>query len=1699
MINQKTKFRILFWKVWIQMRRNWMSTLMELFLPIIIPLIVMLYVRWRITVEMNDEVTEWPSYSLSNSSRALPKYTTLAYTPNESYVHEIVDKLPMRELLTTRVFNTEKEMEDYSVKNSQFWAAAIVFINPTTYKLRFPLKLRSQVEEKYWDTSKLAYRNVHRLRPTSEVASYDTRQYYTFEGFLILQEMIDRLIIANHSKGKNGTTVSYDNIERKMQRLPYPPYIDDRISILLSSQLPFLFTISMMFIVVLNVRALTIEKEIGMRELMKLHGLTRFNQWSVYVIKMILFAFYFTIIMTIVFKIKLTPTESVISESIVRNTNTLILFIFIFLYVASMVTFSLFCAAIFSKGYIGALGGGLLTFFTYMPYTFVQNVDVPKSVRIVLSLFSTSAFSFGTEVLGEWEGRGIGVTSDTLAEQPILIYRLSFMDVLIMLGFDTILYLLLAIYVDDIHPGEYGIAKDWFYPAQYLINKWRESEEFLNEQKSFKLVNFRKSFFERSNNDDLVPTIEIKNLRKVFYENKLCKTSEGKVAVDCLNMKVYGNQITGFLGQNGAGKSTTINMLTGIMKPTGGHVIIENKYDLSENLDTFRNSLGVCQQHNVLFDYMTVKETLYFFATLKDSVDVDREVEKYLHSLNLESQTDKLSRQLSGGQKRRLCIGIAFCGNSKMIILDEPTAGVDPKARREIWEILLDHKKDRTIILTTHFMDEADFLADKIGILFEGKLKCHGTSLFLKGKFGKGYHLICTKNDEAKKDTGNRMLNWFNKDEIDFKEIEIESDIGKEIQFSFPKKKAKENLPQMLESLEKKKNDFNIDNYGLSITTLEEVFLKVTNQHESDHKPDEEVENNLIDRNWIREITEPKYSLLTGSALLIQQFKNNFLKIILQNTRNLKLSIAQVLVPILFVILGVIAFNIFPSALSKHSLLLGPQNYSEHIVPFELELSEAESTQMELDISDVFSKIKKSRKVDDDYTVILHNVNKELNEKKYAVCGNKQSLQNYSGCFGNEISVHDFLMNHVIGLRIEKINSTLQLISLFENYYYHATAYSVNIVSNLLMKMESGNTDNLITTYNHPLPPTNSDVLGHRDDIVETLGIYILLIDVLIAFAFMFASYAANVVNERVSGAKFLQNLSGMNSTIYWLTNFLWNFSNFIVVSIAIIIIFKIGDVSQLTSNFVLGSQLFFLFLLFGPSNIMLMYILSKYFKKSANAVAALCSFNILTGVVPFTVIFILRQTTDNQDVPDALDNIFIILLPNHMFANGIFKLYTLEKTKVICDQYSNLIISDCDKNFFSMEKPGVLLNIIFLVVHAILISGLLVFIESRFSYRIRCYLSSIINRLKTCRSRTEKMENESVEIEDVSPDIIKEQKYVEDIRSNSKKLEDNVVVVDGIEKNYGDFTAVHPTYLRLGYGECFGLLGANGAGKTTIFKMLTGNETPSNGNISINQMNLKSQPKLVQKTMGYCPQFDALSNYMTGKEIIEYYCYIRGIPDEYVLETTKNLMKLLNLEKYANVYATKYSGGNKRKLSTAIALVGNPNVVLLDEPTSGMDVGARRYLWRIILAIRDTNKRSIILTTHSMEECEALCTRASIMMNGQFQCLNSIQQLKSFYGKGYNLSLKTNDGESMKRLLEFLRENYEKENVKIINECQNIAEVQLRNHNNRHSLSSIFELMQNNLDEFSVKDYAITQTTLEQIFNQITSNQISPNGNYVN
>eukprot|EP01083_Nonionella_stella_P090194 252000_1 len=312
--------------------------------------------------------------------------------------------------------------------------------------------------------------------------------------------------------------------------------------------------------------------------------------------------------------------------------------------------------------------------------------------------------------------------------------------------------------------------------------------------------------------------VSVQGLRKTFSI-----PHGGKfVAVNNIFIDMYEGQILSLLGHNGAGKTTTINMLCGFLPPTSGHATVGG-LSLRTDLASIRRILGVCPQHDILFPTLTVTEHLYFFGRIKGipEADLKAEIDLIIREVGLTEKVKSLSAALSGGQKRKLSVGIALMGGSKIVFLDEPTSGMDPFARRATWDLIQKKKKGRVIILTTHFMDEADHLGDRIAIMADGVIRCCGSSLFLKSKYGVGYSMTVVKKGQ---ETPDEPILDLVKQHV--ASMSLLSSSAGELCFRLPFDAAGK-FQGLFDDIDGDSGSSGIQSYSISVTTLEEVFLRV--------------------------------------------------------------------------------------------------------------------------------------------------------------------------------------------------------------------------------------------------------------------------------------------------------------------------------------------------------------------------------------------------------------------------------------------------------------------------------------------------------------------------------------------------------------------------------------------------------------------------------------------------------------------------------------------------------------------------------------------------------------------------------------------------------------------------------------------------------------------------------------------------------
>ncbi|EFB19884.1 hypothetical protein PANDA_019411, partial [Ailuropoda melanoleuca] len=1214
----------------------------------------------------------------------------------------------------------------------------------------------------------------------------------------------------------------------------------------------------------------------------------------------------------------------------------------------------------------------MIFFVKAKPVPVIQYSD-PSLVFVFLLCFAIATIFFSFMV-STFFNKETGIKWSNIFSSPKM-ENFDFAHVLGMFLFDAFIYGLVAWYIEAVFPGEYGVPKPWNFFL--LRSHWfGETTEEKKETRQFYETNGSKYFEAEPTN--LVAGIQIKHLCKEFRVQNTTK-----IAVKDLSLNLYVGQITVLLGHNGAGKSTTLSILSGLYPATSGEVYI-NGYDVSQQMVQIRKNLGLCPQQNLLFDYLTVSEHLYFYCVVKGMPRKARltEIDHMLAAFNLLDKRNAFSCSLSGGMKRRLSMIIALIGGSKVVILDEPTSGMDPASRRATWDILQQYKQDRTILLTTHYMDEADFLGDRIAIMVKGSLRCCGSSVFLKKIYGVGYHIVMVKEAHCNVEEISKLL----QDHIPT--ATLEKNVNNEVSFVLPKEYT-HSFEDLFTDLEKRRYELGISSFGVSITTMEEVFFRVSNLEDSQtdiqatqtlppfvmSEVSVKNQNRNMSSNCSTMNESPAIMFNTGYSLYHQQFCALFIKRAMFSWRNWKLILLQILA-----LLGSFTFlsgaNKFLHEKDEKARQMDLDQYGQTIVP----LSISGNSNLTL----IFRKHLRSVLESHQHTV------KEV----------QGDLLKY--LMENEDCIHLCIVAFSIEVKTNKIILT----GLFNNQAYHSPSLTLAILDNILLMTIAGSNAS-ITVFNKPQP--HSKVKKRNETLSDGFQV---ALNIHFGMALLISGFCLLTVTERVTKAKHIQFLSGVYVPVYWLSALLWDFIIFFITCCLLLGAFKFCqlDIYIMDYHF-LDTML--IFTLYGWSAIPLMYLLSFLFTRSTSAYIKLVLFNYLSGIFSLLIDATLQFGKEVQHKMSITTRAFILdsllFFPNYNLAKCISDYFTFYQIKKWCSgnkppTYINCSKENTAKNIYSLEEKMIGKYVIMMSITGFICLLFIFFLDTNL-WKLRTFFNQYIyfGIYKTFRKGkvSKELSGESDD-EDV-------QNERQRILGQPQEFLDSTVLIKELTKIYFKYPvilAVKNISVIIQRGECFGLLGFNGAGKTTTFKILTGEETVTSGDVFIEHVSITKSLQKVKSRVGYCPQSDALLEYMTGREIMIMCARLWGVSEPQIQLYVNKWLSSMQLEPHADKLIRTYSGGTKRRLSTAIALMGKTSVVLLDEPSTGMDPVARRLLWDVVTWTRERGK-AIIITSHRMEECDAFCTRLAIMVQGKFLCLGSPQQLKNKFGNIYILKVK--------------------------------------------------------------------------------------------
>ncbi|KAI4381515.1 hypothetical protein MLD38_007580 [Melastoma candidum] len=1626
----------------VMLRKNWLlklrhpsATAAEILLPTFV-ILLLVAVRTRVDTEIHpaspniqkDLFVEVGKGISPNFQQVLELLHTegeyLAFTPDTEETRLMINwmsiKFPLLRVVH-KIYRDEEEVETY-IRSDSYGACNFVE-NCKNPRIRGAIVFHHQGPQTYDYSIRLnhtwafsGHPDIRTIMDTTGPFLNDLQlgvnripiMQYSFSGFFTFQQVLDSFIILSAQQTLRET-VQGDTEDRsrsllesswkqflpsKIRIVPFPTheYTDDEFQSIVKSVMGVLYLLGFLYPVSRLISYSVFEKEQKIKEGLYMMGLKD----GIYNLSWF-----------IAYALQFAITSGVITlctmDNLFEYSDKSLVFAYFFSFGLSAIMLSFLISAFFTRAKTAVAVGTLSFFGAFFPYYTVNDPGVSMILKVLASLLSPTAFALGSINFADYERAHVGLRWSNIWQESSGV---NFLVCLLMLLLDSLLYCLIGLYVNKILEGEKGPLYPWDLSCKNCFKRQSNShfpEDLsvaVSTNKGFSDSTFGSAFealsLEMKQQEIDSRCIQIRNLHKVY-----CTTKGNCCAVNSLSLTLFENQILSLLGHNGAGKSTTISMLVGLLRPTSGDAFVFGK-SIKTCMDKIQKILGVCPQNDILFPELTVREHLEIYAVLKGVQQnlINTIVNDMIDEVGLGDKMNTTVSALSGGMKRKLSLGIALIGNSKVIVLDEPTSGMDPYSMRLMWQLIKKKKKGRIILLTTHSMDEAEELGDRIAIMANGSLKCCGSSLFLKHHYGVGYTLTLVKSAPSSTMASDIVY-------CHIPSAQCVSEVGTEISFKLPLASSP-SFERMFREIEGciissnsersvRDESQGIETYGISVTTLEEQESK-------------------LQKDMHQKLQKGHCCCIISQSKFWQHFKALVIKRAISARRDRKTVVFQLLIPAFFLLIGLVLLKLKPHP-DQMSVTFTTSEFNPLLsggggggpIPFDLSLPLASEVAQYIEGGWIQKSQPSTYKFPDPEKAFAEAVEAAgptlgpalLSMSEFLLSSVNESYQSRYGAVVMDDQYEDGSLGYSV-----MHNSSCQ----------HSAPTFINLVNAAILRLATQDKNMTIRTRNHPLPLTQSQRVQRHD-----LDAFSAAIIINIAFSFIPASFAVSIVKEREVKAKQQQLISGVSILSYWTSIYVWDFVSFLFPSSVALILFYIFGLEQfIGTDSLLPTVL--MFMEYGLSVASSTYCLTFFFSDHTMAQNVVLLIHFLSGLILMIISFIMGLIQSTTSTNNFLKNFFRIS-PGFCFADGLASLALLrqdmkDRSSGEASDWNVTGASVCYLALESMIYFMLTLGLEFLPLHTFCVQKTKAFCRRITSFRNRqpSYLEPLL----------EPSSRSSMQDSDEDVDVLTERRRV-----HSGSIDNAIIYLRDLRKVYpgeihnGAKVAVNSLTFSVQPGECFGFLGTNGAGKTTTLSMLCGDERPTGGTAFILGKDICANPKTARQHIGYCPQFDALMEHLTVKEHLELYARIKRVPEHRIGKVVTEKLEEFDLLQYANSPSFSLSGGNKRKLSVAIAMIGDPPIVILDEPSTGMDPIAKRFMWDVISRISTRRgKTAVILTTHSMNEAQALCTRIGIMVGGRLRCIGSPQHLKTRFGNKLELEVKPTevDGANLDNLCQRIR-----------------------------------------------------------------------------
>ena len=1522
-----------------------------LLIPTIITVALIIYILKKspdVPIEMtgmntDNKTSEYFLFNNSNFSKiGLYLRNSSLVTNNEKIGDKLLNYIKQKTNVTIQQYSDEEKLDNYSQN------IIILDYNEDKKTYKFSYKEKEIVDIRGvqffpFNTTFLSSQNA------SDVFKYD---YYNYnltekpnEFFLIYQSFFAKFLIEIENKQINKDL--HFNFDLNF----YPSYVKNLFSNydLLELLLSYIITMQFTFISLSFGVQMLEEKDQKLEKLLERQGISTLK-------------YVFSWLINFLFVGLIADISCILGCSQILNSFYGLFFIDIILYNLSQFFLLLFIVTISTNKKSGIILINLLFFGSLIIgyiltqgsthlliqifFNFFPNANIFCSIKSIIKL----------QFLAEYSWDNIRLSYN----------KISYLDTLIMFIVEIILYGF-ASYFTKLYQNS-GLSFLPFIKSIFTkVNRDTDIKESLSNKEIITL---------ERNHEELNETNKSLKSQNLYLNIKnITRKYDELIAVNNFSGELFKNEIFCLLGHNGAGKTTLIKMISGTEDPDFGDIFLNN-ISIITNKKYLYHNIGLCQQEDIFFEYLTISEHLKYMMEIKGIKSDKIQIDNLINKIDLKGKKDSICKHLSGGEKRKLCIAMALIGNSQLVLLDEPTSGMDVMAKRALWDFLKEFKKDKIIIITTHSLDEAEYLGDRIGIMSSGHFICSGTSSYIKSKYQCGFNLNLLMNssvfnDNFKQQLYNQLLKY---------EPKLEIKVSSKGLFSVNIQSDNNNIKEIFDIIEANKEEYGIEDYTVSSTSLEDVFLKLNQKITINDENNEE----------LLKINEDNISFkMNKSASFLSQFISQVKRGFFSLWRKKGFSFLELMIGLFTLYIYVIIYYTNLGRESKNVLSL---------------------TDL-LEDNDIFicennEDFIKSSYVYDKLCSINLKTCENTNNKEVFIEEIYEKALGHIGKSGicvtniNQVNNNYEIISTEIPMSIPgyKMANTMLIVSAFLKKEYGIKAAIFDEIVNI-----------------------RTNEIGISQSQISIM--FSLVFGCSISLCIYLATIITDKIRERVRNIKHILYLSGSNIGSYWCGFYIVDIVKMMIFSLlAALSIYLINDYAlYIGLNLIITSF----------SSLFFVYSLSFLFEKEESGQKAL-SFSLFIIIIVFAIVIsIVVALNKDIDLTFLLNDYNFTVFDVTPITSFLLSSLRLTFSYIIFKSIGNLPVDEFKfPPLGTLHKPKnyILTSLMDNGINLAFYLCLLILLESGYIRQIFNYIkvkfliketnidfsneqmpeefmtsNNIENQNTPLLRNTNEGSNNIVNI-NTDNDYIKNE--INKINNdNQNKLTTKII---GLKKTYWlcckkNIRAINNLYLGLENNEKFGLLGFNGSGKTTTFRSITREILYDSGQIILFGKNNKTQFGQIRHFIGYCPQENPLFDYMKVKEIIKFYLELKGLN-----ESVNNICEKFGLEKYLETYCINLSGGNKRKLSFAIALMCYPKLVLLDEPSTGVDPESRRVMWKNIMDLSKKNKNlNMILSTHSMEEAEVLCDTVSWLKSGNFLSIGNPEKLKITLSAGYKFHIK--------------------------------------------------------------------------------------------